>query len=118
MTLLRLFVFAVSLAVTGGSAQAHAIVLDSTPRPDAAVTGDELAVEIRFNSRIDAGRSHIKLFRADGAAVSLPLAEAASEDMLKAKASGLTPGRYRLHWQTLSPDGHITQGDIPFQVNR
>jgi hypothetical protein len=30
----------------------------------------------------------------------------------------LAPGRYRLHWQTLSPDGHITQGDIPFAVSR
>jgi methionine-rich copper-binding protein CopC len=74
-------------------------------------------IEIRFNSRIDVGRSHLKLFRRDGDAVSIPLAGSA-EDTLKATATGLTPGRYRLHWQTLSPDGHISQGDIPFSVAR
>lgn len=97
---------------------AHAIVVHSTPRPDENVTGAETAIEIRFNSRIDAGRSHLRLHRIDGEAVTLPLDGAASEDTLKAKATGLAPGTYRLHWQTLSPDGHISQGDIPFAVGR
>lgn len=118
MKLFRLSLVVACFALSGAAAQAHAIVLESTPRPDAAVNGEALAVEIRFNSRIDAGRSHIKLFGSDGDAVSLPLADAASEDTLKARATGLTPGSYRLHWQTLSPDGHISQGDIPFRVNR
>ncbi|MEK4035118.1 copper resistance CopC family protein [Methylocystis sp. IM3] len=118
MGLFRLVSLVACLALTGGGAEAHAIVLNSTPRPDAIVSGRELAIEIRFNSRIDAGRSHIKLFGREGAAVSLPLDESASEDMLKARATGLAPGSYRLHWQTLSPDGHISQGDIPFRVDR
>ena len=80
------------------------------------MTGDALAIEIRFNSRIDAARSHLKLYRIDGGVVSLPLTDAGADDMLKASASSLAPGRYRLHWQTLSPDGHISQGDIPFGV--
>lgn len=99
-------------------AWAHALVLGSTPHPEEAVKTDELAIEIRFNSRIDAARSYLKLFRIDGDAVLLPIIDAGSADTLKAKATGLTKGRYRLHWQTLSPDGHITQGDIPFSVNR
>jgi hypothetical protein len=107
-----------ALAMTSGAAMAHAIVLGSTPRADANLKGDETPIEIRFNSRIDAGRSYLKLFKIDGDAVTLPLADSTSEDTLKAKASGLTPGHYRLHWQTLSPDGHISQGDIPFDVSR
>ena len=106
------------LAFLGGAAQAHAIVLGSAPRPDQVIAAEELAVEIRFNSRIDAERSYIKLFRIDGDAVALPLTDLSSPDTLKAKATGLKPGAYRLHWQTLSPDGHITQGDIPFSVVR
>lgn len=106
------------LVASHGAALAHAIVVGSTPRAEAVVTGDPLAVEIRFNSRIDAARSHLKLFRIDGESVSLPLSAAGSDDALKASATGLAPGRYRLHWQTLSPDGHISQGDIPFSVSR
>jgi methionine-rich copper-binding protein CopC len=100
------------------AAWAHALVLGSTPRPEETVRSEELAIEIRFNSRIDAARSSMKLHKIDGEAVSLPILDSASPDTLKAKASGLTNGRYRLHWQTLSPDGHITQGDIPFAVSR
>lgn len=97
---------------------AHALVVASTPRAEAVVTGDALEVDIRFNSRIDAARSHLKLFKIGGDPVALPLADAGSDDTLKASAKGLAPGRYRLHWQTLSPDGHISQGDIPFSVSR
>jgi hypothetical protein len=118
MKLLRSFCALAFLVAASGGALAHAIVLSSTPRADDLVKGAETAVEIRFNSRIDAGRSYLKLFKIDGDAVALPLADSSSEDTLKARATGLTPGHYRLHWQTLSPDGHISQGDIPFDVSR
>lgn len=104
--------------LVSSAAFAHALILASAPRPEETVRSAEIAIEIRFNSRIDAGRSTLKLFRIDGAAASLPILDADSADTLKAKATGLTNGRYRLHWQTLSPDGHITQGDIPFVVSR
>jgi copper resistance protein C len=106
------------LVVSSRAAIAHAIVLGSTPRSDETVKGQELSIEIRFNSRIDAGRSNIKLFKPQGPALSLEILDSVSPDTLKAKAIGLTPGRYRAHWQTLSPDGHITQGDIPFSISR
>ncbi len=118
MKIRRSFCAVAVLAAACGSALAHAIVLNSTPRADEIVTGDETPIEIRFNSRIDVARSTLRLFRIDGDAVSLPLTDSASEDTLKSKAAGLTPGKYRLHWQTLSPDGHITQGDIFFGVSR
>ncbi len=118
MKLLRSFCAVAILAAAGGSALAHAIVLNSTPRADDVVKGDETPIEIRFNSLIDAARSTLRLFKIDGDSVSLPLTESTSEDALKSKAAGLTPGKYRLHWQTLSPDGHITQGDIFFGVSR
>jgi hypothetical protein len=118
MTHLRSFCALALLILNGGTALAHAIVLGSTPRADDIVEGEETAVEIRFNSRIDVGRSTLRLFKIDGDAVTLPVSDASSEDVLRSKATGLTPGKYRLHWQTLSPDGHITHGDIFFGVSR
>jgi copper resistance protein C len=118
---MQLFRFApvfLCLALWSGAARAHAIVLGSTPSPGQTLAAEELEIEIRFNSRIDVERSHLKLFGPDGSAVSLPADDASSADTLRARARALAPGAYRLHWQTLSPDGHITQGDIPFALSR
>lgn len=117
MQLFRLVWIVTFFFVGARAADAHAIVLKASPLPDQKITGEEVAIEIRFNSRIDAARSHLKLFKPDGAVATLAPLDATSPDTLKAKATGLQPGAYRLHWQTLSPDGHITQGDIPFAVS-
>lgn len=114
----RLLVVCALALIWSNAAGAHALVLGSTPRPEETIEQAELEIVIRFNSRIDAARSFLKLFKIDGAAVLLPVLDAGAADNLKSKATGLTKGRYRLHWQTLSPDGHITQGDIPFSVSR
>jgi copper resistance protein C len=108
----------VLLLGASGAALSHAIVLSSSPRADETVKGGDLPIEIRFNSQIDVARSHVKLFKIDGPSTSLRLQDVGSGDRLKTLAPGLEPGAYRLHWQTLSPDGHITQGDIPFVVTR
>ncbi|QGM98244.1 copper resistance CopC family protein [Methylocystis parvus] len=118
MKLFRFLGVCALAALISGSAWAHALVVASFPRSEETIKSDEIAIEIRFNSRIDAERSTMKLFKIDGAVTALPILDAGSADTLKARATGLTAGRYRLHWQTLSPDGHITQGDIPFVVNR
>jgi hypothetical protein len=46
----------------------------------------------------------------------LALGKTDSADILSAKASNLPPGDYRLRWQVLASDGHITRGEIPFSV--
>ncbi|HEY8136859.1 MAG TPA: copper resistance CopC family protein, partial [Methylocystis sp.] len=82
------------------------------------VAQSELNVEIRFNSRVDMARSRLSLVRPDGASVILPLLGSGASETLTAKAPGLENGHYRLLWQTLSIDGHITHGEIPFEVKR
>ena len=37
-------------------------------------------------------------------------------DTLASQAQDLRPGEYRIRWQVLASDGHITRGDIPFVV--
>jgi methionine-rich copper-binding protein CopC len=97
-------------------AGAHAIVLESVPTAGAVVSGSNIAVAIRFSSRIDASRSHLTLIQADGKERSLGLLAQGAPDLLKASLAGLAPGRYRLRWLVLALDGHITRGDIPFTV--
>jgi copper resistance protein C len=104
------------LMFIGAAANAHAIVVAARPDVDAVVAGTSLPIELRFNSRIDRERSRLSLVRPDGSTAILPLKSDAAPDLLISTASGLKPGAYRLHWQVLSVDGHITRGDIPFTV--
>ena len=97
---------------------AHAIIVESSPAVNATVAGPELDITLRFNSRIDRARSSLTLRpKASDKPKTLELI-GDSPDLLKAHAAGLAPGAYRLHWQVLSVDGHITRGDIPFTVGR
>ena len=106
----------VGLVASIGPADAHAIVTQSTPAADAAVTGPDVTVELRFNSRIDHLRSRLTLYLPDGGSRPLSQAPGAAPDVIAAKAAGLPPGAYRLRWQVLAVGGHITRGDIPFRV--
>ena len=95
---------------------AHAILLESTPSQKAIVAGPALTIKLRFNVRIDASRSRLTLVAPDASSRTLEITMGASPDVLTSHAAGLNPGEYRLRWQVLATDGHITRGEIPFQV--
>jgi hypothetical protein len=104
------------LGLGSTAARAHAIVVSSQPAAGAVVQGKSLAVVVRFNSRIDPVRSRLLLVRADGSSTTLELSDTKKPDTLTATVGELAPGSYRLRWQVLAVDGHITRGDIPFTV--
>jgi methionine-rich copper-binding protein CopC len=97
-------------------AAAHAVLLESNPSLKSAVLGPDVAIKLRFNVRIDALRSRLTLIHPDGSAQTLEITKQAPADTLLADANGLAAGAYRLRWQVLASDGHITRGEIPFTV--
>jgi methionine-rich copper-binding protein CopC len=112
-----LILFAAVTAFFGvAPASAHAILLESSPALKSAVAGPDVPIKLRFNVRIDALRSRLTLIRPDGSSHTLEIRKETSADMLSAEATGLAPGAYRLRWQVLASDGHITRGEIPFTV--
>ena len=96
--------------------QAHAILLSSTPAAKSVVSGPDLTVSLKYNSRIDAKRSRLILVAASGAEQTLVIAAQSSPDLLEAPAKGLQSGAYILRWQVLAVDGHVTRGEVPFSV--
>ena len=104
------------LGLGSTAARAHSIVVSSQPAAGAVVHGKTVAVVVRFNSRIDPVRSRLLLVRADGSSTTLELSDTQNPDTLAATVGELAPGSYRLRWQVLAIDGHITRGDIPFTV--
>jgi methionine-rich copper-binding protein CopC len=100
------------------SATAHAILLESSPSINSTVAGPTIPVKLRFNVRIDATRSRLTLVKPDASTQSLAISKEASADTLASQAQDLRPGEYRIRWQVLASDGHITRGEIPFQVTQ
>lgn len=98
------------------AAWAHAILLEATPAPNATVAGPQLEVVLKFNSRIDGKRSRVTIVLSDRSTKVLANDPSSPPDTLKAKGDGFAPGSYRLKWQVLSSDGHITRGEHPFSV--
>ncbi len=103
------------LALDARTAAAHAVIIDSVPAVDAAVAGDS-DVTLHFNSRIDHQRSRLTLIAPDGSASLLTIVSDSAPDVVAAKLNGLATGQYRLRWQVLAIDGHLTRGDIRFSV--
>ena len=95
---------------------AHAILMESTPKQNSTVKGPDVDITLRYNVRIDGGRSRVQLVAADGTKSDLKLEKQAKPDLLQCKASGLKAGAYKLVWNVLASDGHMSKGEVPFTV--
>lgn len=108
---------AVPLAA-GRRAHAHAVVLASEPAQGARLPPGPVAVTLRFNSRIDHSRCRLVAIGPDGTEIAIEPAPPSEAEplVLAARTPPLTPGAWRLRWQVLALDGHITRGDIRFTI--
>lgn len=111
---LNLLAGMIALFGIGQPAFAHAHLLSSTPRAYGMVQGPTIAIDLKFNSRVDSARSHLDLVLPDGKVKSLKVS--APGDAELGSQAKLAPGKYIIRWQALSTDGHITRGEVPFTV--
>ena len=112
----RLFFAMLILACISGPAAAHAVLVESTPVPESTSSGPNIAIRLRFNVRIDADRSRITIIHSDGSGRKLQTLKGPEPNTLTATATGLQAGGYRIRWQVLASDGHMTSGEIHFSV--
>ena len=103
------------LLLTATAVFGHALLLESTPAANATVSGPELAISLRFNTRIYAERSRVDIVSLERSVRPIVISGAA-EGAVHGKVKDLKPGAYRLQWQVLATDGHITRGEVPFAV--
>jgi len=96
--------------------EGHAVLKETSPAANSTVAGPDVPIQLKFNTRIDATRSKLQLLLPDNTTEPLTVDKQAPSDTLSAKATGLKPGGYKIQWQVLAPDGHITRGVVPFNV--
>jgi len=113
-----LLLLVAALFVFAAPAAAHAVLLESSPALKSTVLGPDVPIKLRFNVRIDGSRSRLTLVAPNGSMRTLEIKQSAGPETLSAQATGLAAGEYRLRWQVLASDGHITRGEIPFTLKQ
>src|ERR1700750_292786 len=86
-------------------ARAHAVLLSSTPQKNGAVSGPDITINLKYNSRVDGARSSLSLLKPDGTVERIGTPEQPAPDVLSATGHGLAKGSYILRWQGLATDG-------------
>jgi methionine-rich copper-binding protein CopC len=104
------------LMCAAGVSFAHAVLVEATPPVHGNVAGPEVDFRLRFNSRIDGVRSVLALVLPDGTVRALGAGKNLTADTLTMKVDRMQSGHYTLRWQVLAVDGHITRGEVPFEV--
>jgi len=103
-------------ALVTPTALAHAVVEWSQPPANGVVAPGELHVRVQFSSRIDVARSRLVLIAPDGRQTTLAPDAVDKPGLVTATTRVACDGRFTLHWQVLSLDGHVARGEIPFRV--
>jgi methionine-rich copper-binding protein CopC len=97
-------------------ALAHAVLVDSQPGVNSTVSGPEVAVLLKYSTRVDLEHSTLTLLDPDGKVEKVAIQAQPAPGQLSAKLTRLVKGAYELRWQVLATDGHVTRGKVPFQV--
>ncbi len=97
-------------------AWAHAVLVSTQPGEHSTVAGPDVAVLLKYNSRIDIAHSTLTLLAPDGKVGKVVIGSQPTPGVLAAKLTGLVQGAYELRWQVLAIDGHVTRGKELFQI--
>lgn len=95
---------------------AHAYLSHSTPLQDAELQASPEAIKLTFTEKIDSKLSSVTLTKAsDGSSIAGKLS-ADGEMTLVYAIPKLESGEYKVVWQVLSLDTHITDGSFRFAI--
>ncbi len=100
------------------SADAHGLLLESTPRAAERAPRGTSLLELRFNVRVEPRLSRVQLTGPSGARIPLPpdLSSATGPNYLAARLAPLEPGYYTVQWRVLTKDGHVSHGKFSFEI--
>jgi methionine-rich copper-binding protein CopC len=118
--LLGLVGAATALALPADAGRRHTRLVRSVPARDSVIATAPARVQLWFNEPIELKVSRLRL---DGPAargvVLQPLerGEATDAPVTAPLPTGLTDGRYVVHWSTASKDGHVVRDSFAFTLH-
>ena len=115
-----LLVAAFLAAIAPSPAVAHAQLDRAAPPVGATVKSPPQEISLIFSERVVPGLSSIRLSGLAGPLDTGPIVgdSADRRRLILHLPHLLAPGRYRVRWTAVSVDGHRTEGDFTFSVDR
>lgn len=108
------------VVITQAPAGAHAVLVSSSPKDNATLSESPKSVVLRFDAKIEKKVTHVTLLDGRRHKVALPAMAngymSGPADQLTIAMPELKPGSYRLQYQVMATDGHISPGLIRFTV--
>lgn len=118
MRLTRL-VLPVLLALAPNLAWSHAALTRSVPGNREVLVRPPERLQLKFNEKVEAQFSTVRLEAADGTPQPLGTPEASASDPYQLEAAVNAPlaaGKYTVHYRVLSQDGHVIERSYSFTL--
>ncbi len=97
--------------------RAHAYPIVVVPADGAVLREPPREIRIQFTEGIELEFSRIDVKNAAGEKVSAGNLRRIADDTVAVAVKALGPGAYRIEWQVLSVDTHVTDGVLRFTVS-
>jgi methionine-rich copper-binding protein CopC len=99
-------------------AQAHAFVQHAEPAVGSEVKQAPREVRIWFSEPVEPALSSITVFDATGRQIDKKdmHPDAKNKALLRVSLPSLARGTYKVVWQAVSTDTHVTKGDFTFRI--
>lgn len=108
-------VFLVPFILLPQPVSAHANMASSSPLSNSELADAPTEIRITYTEGIDAKLSSMTLWNADGAEIAGEVKSDGDKTLVKS-ISSLPNGVYKVKWQVLSVDTHVTEGSFEFAV--
>lgn len=99
-----------------GTAWAHTVLVETSPGFRERVEVAPHAVILRFDQRVKAFPTSVRIYRADGRLVSRRAAVNRDARVVRASLREIPRGAYTVRWHVLSGDSHVISGLFTFGV--
>jgi methionine-rich copper-binding protein CopC len=107
-----------AVLLSPGAADAHAVLVKSSPARRAVLVTPPGRVELTFNERLEPAYSTVSVWSAGDARVDDGKVVIGADDprRLTVGVPSLASGNYTVKFRVLSVDGHVVEGTFPFEV--
>ena len=113
-----LLVISLAACVACSTARAHAFLDHAAPAVGSTVHAPPAQVRLWFTQQLEPAFSSVRVVDRSDRRVDRGDAKVDARDgtILQVSVPALAPGRYRVVWQVLSVDTHVSEGDFTFDV--
>jgi copper resistance protein C len=110
---------ALAVVASAAAADAHAVLIKSTPPARVVLSHAPARVHLWFSERLEPAWSTASVWSASGAQVDRQDAVVAPDDATRLSVSlgALQPGTYTVRFRVLSVDGHVVESSFVFIVD-